>query len=182
MGGVAGAMDQVDSNTLSRLPSGQYGYQPSRRHLDQMQQIIQTNPMQGGGFNSVVPYQQMPVQQVEEDKMDVSKYLGKKKTQPVQQQPNSQAELLKIVLQPINDQLEKICILLGMIYQKLDNDISEEHNYVEPASTPEIDDTIEDNVGSEEEIAELEKKLSSCPKPPSLEELGQINDDPEIDL
>ena len=186
VGGVAGAMDQVDSNTLSRLPSGQLGYAPSRKHLDQMSQMIGSNP-QNNQFYYTAPRQMMPVQQQEENTMDVSKYLGKNKSAAQKQQPNSQLELLKTALQPINDQLEKICILLGMIYQKLDNEVPEENNYTAPASVPEVDDTEDDlgsetEFGSEEEIANLEQKLNSRPKPPSLEELGQVKDDLEIEL
>lgn len=179
MGGVAGAMDHVDSNTLSRLPTGQLGYMPSRKHLDQVSQMVQSNP-QNNQFYFATPKQIMSVQQ-EEDTMDVSKYLGKNKQVVQKPQPNSQLELLKTALQPISDQLEKICILLGMIYQKLDNEVPEENNYTASTSVPETDN-IEDSIDSEEEIAKLEQKLNSHPKPPSLEELGQIKDDLEINL
>ena len=180
MGGVAGAMDQVDSNTLSRLPSGQYGYMPSRRHLDHMNQIMQPS-MQNSGYSFAAPRQQVMSAQPEEDKMDISKYIGKNKLQQQKPQPNSQLELLKTALEPINEQLEKICILLGMIYQSLDKE-EEVQNYVAPVANMEVSEDIGTNgLSPEEEIAQLERKIDSRPKAPSTEELGVINDDLEIE-
>lgn len=180
MGGVAGAMDQADSNTMTRLPSGQYGYMPSRRHLDKMQQMMQPN-LQSTRWEAPVYRQPIMQAQTEEDKMDVSKYLGKNKLQQQKPQPNSQLELLKTVLAPISDQLEKICILLGMIYQKLDG-AEVEQEYAEPVSGLEIDSREGEDMAPEEQIAVLERAMSNRPKAPTTEELGEIDDDPQIDM
>lgn len=183
MGGVAGAMDQVDSNTMTKLPTGQYGYVPSTRHLDKMNQMMQPNfqqnmPVSNYRPNVFNPNFQVQPQQQQEDKMDISKYIGKNKLQPQKPQSNSQLELLKTALEPISEQLEKICILLGLIYQSVDKGEVEEQKFVAPASSFNVNEIDEaEGLPPEKEIEMLEKKISSRKPSSTVEELGEMNDD-----
>ena len=182
-GGVAGAMDQADSNTLSTLADGRRAFMPSRKYMNQMMQ--QTQSMNNFVQEQPVSFSPAPiqayVQQKKDDNMDISKYIGKEKKSQIVSPPNSQVEVLKTVLKPVNDQLEKICILLGLIYQKLDNSEGQEESYTVPISNADINLPEEEEGSLEEQTARLESQLNALPKAPSSEELDQTTTD-DIDL
>lgn len=179
MGGVAGNMDQYSSSILREMPDGGYGYVPSTKYFDQVKQLggrvqYEQPPISGP---TIVNYSPVPQQQEPINTMDISKYIGKEKKKEVVPQPNSQIELLKMALQPINDQLEKVCMLLGVIYQALEK---EENS--EPINT-EIEDEVEDeNASPEEQIALMEQKLQALPKAPTTEEIKETTNPDAIDI
>ena len=174
-GGVAASMDQSDSKILSKMPNGAYGYYPTRKYMNQFaEQVKSLNPA-----GSARPIISSPVIEEEpKDTMDISKYIGKEKKKETQAVPNSQVEVIKSAIKPLNDQLEKVCILLGLIYQVLNAEQSQDNEGGEEEQPIHATFTEEEPVQNpEEEIAQLESQLNSLPKPPGVEELGQVDKD-----
>lgn len=171
-GGVAGAMDQTASDTLSQLPNGQYGFVPTNRYYDQVKSMASYNgPMQQSHVYQQQPVAMLPQPQEEIGETmntDISKYIGKQQRQQQLPKPNSQLEQLKQALKPTNDQLEKVCVLLGMIYQLLENS-GQNYNNVPQFEEQNL------NVSSQEEIEALQQKLDSLPPAPTTSEIAEGN-------
>ena len=192
-GGVAGNMDTIASTTLQEMPDGKYTFSPSTRYFEQVKELHNM-----AGYNQpTMPqyyYQQQqplqlgytPPQQVveqETNNMDISKYIGKNKPKrEAAPQPNSQLEMMKAALKPLNDQLEKVCILLGMIYQAIDRGEGVmEESVEEPQFTPPV---YEDNsdLPLDQQIAQAEAALASRPKAPSTEEIQQGDENGVVEV
>ena len=175
-GGVAGNMDTIASSTLQETPSGQFTFSPSTKYFNQVKQL-----------HGMVDYSQQPMQQAyyppqqpqllgytpqepeEENSMDISKYIGKKQQKAPSPQPNSQVEALKVALKPLNEQLEKVCILLGMIYQKLEAVEAPQEEVEGDFEAPVLQD--DSQLPLEEQIAKAEAELRARPKAPTTEEI-----------
>lgn len=168
-GGVAGNMDQIASETLQATQNGQYAFLPSKKYFNQAMMFNQT------AYNAKQqnrPMYATPIieQEEETNNMDISKYIGRQTPKKdVLPQPNSQLEVMKMALKPLNDQLEKVCILLGMIYQALDN-----REQIGQQSEPELVDEPSKSMTPQEEIEKVEKMLRSRPKSPTTEEISEV--------
>lgn len=196
-GGVAGNMDTIASTTLQETPDGKYTFSPSTRYFDQVKELHNMagyNQIQPQYYYPPVQSQQQPQQftlgytpaqsQVETNNMDISKYIGKGKPKKEQIiQPNSQVEALKIALKPLNDQLEKVCILLGMIYQAVDKGdaIMEDEEEPQAPYIPEVYGDDSDKTLNEQ-IAEAEMMLKSRPKAPTTEEIQQGDENQALEI
>lgn len=169
VGSVAGAMDQGEANTLRQGENGKMLSQPSQKYLNQAKALL-TEPMRipSQNFSPLIPEQnpmpiQKPILRKESNlSLDVSQYIGQSKPKQETNINSDQLALLKKALEPINTQLEKICVLIGLVYQKLNE--SEKKTYSEPKEEV-LSIHDEDEEGVDEQIKELEKTLKNRPKP-----------------
>lgn len=167
VGGVAGAMDQSASNELHPSSDGRMSSQKSTVYLNKAKTLLASQPLRHvyPQVQSAPIQQQMilPQKPIASD-IDVTQYIGLPK--PVKQVDNDQLATLKKALEPINNQLEKLCVLIGMVYQQLSkNDVQPVYQPQSiPVNVEEKDDAQVEDV--DKEIKKLEKKLRNRPKPP----------------
>lgn len=187
VGGVAGAMDQGEANTLREGKNGSMTSAPSRKYLNQAKTLISESMPR-----IIPPQNQQPTQKMvfhhnetEEYPIDISKYIKRENIKPKPKIESDQVDIIKKALEPINLQLEKLCMLIGLVYQELSKQ-SIEHKKDDYPNTPEyvrdmVADLNEPVENVDNEIKKLESTLKNRPKPPLPIEADQ-NDEDEMNI
>lgn len=188
IGGVAGMMDSIESTSLHQGEKGLMGSKGSTQYKNQVTQLLASQlPQPQPIRNTIIPSQwtptvttPRPIQQTfnPTNTVDISKYIGQQKQEkPVQQQETDLVSQIKVALQPIYDQLEKLCVLTGLVYQTLNKETKVERQEVITKKIPVKEAEID-----ELSIEDLEKQIDAHKKDiPDASELIEDNEDEDTE-